>query len=105
MRARHASRTRGTHPALAKELAPTVGCHPELAVSRAAELAKADLVTEVVGEFPELKGLMGRYYAAMQGEDAAVAAAIEDTTSRRARHRVPDSPVSIAVALADNSTR
>ena len=55
--------------ALARELAPKVGADPELA-ARAAQLAKADLATEMVGEFPELQGLMGRYYAIAQGEDA-----------------------------------
>ena len=63
--------------ALASELAPLVGADPELA-ERAARLAKADLVTEMVGEFPELQGLMGRYYATLQGEHASVAAAIEE---------------------------
>ena len=63
--------------ALAKELAPIVGADPAKA-ARAAELAKADLVTEMVGEFPELQGLMGKYYAMAQGEDASVAAAIEE---------------------------
>jgi glycyl-tRNA synthetase beta chain len=61
--------------ALAAELAPLVGADPELA-RRAAVLAKADLQTEVVGEFPELQGAMGRKYALLQGEDASVAAAI-----------------------------
>ena len=55
--------------ALARELAPKVGADVALA-ARAAKLAKADLPTEMVGEFPELQGLMGRYYAAEQGEDA-----------------------------------
>jgi glycyl-tRNA synthetase beta chain len=87
--------------ALAKELAPAVGCSPELA-DRAAELAKADLVTEMVGEFPELQGLMGRYYAAKQGEAPEVAAAIEEHYKPQGPNdRVPTSPVSIAVALAD----
>ncbi len=54
--------------ALAHELAPKVGADPELA-ARAAHLAKADLATEMVGEFPELQGLMGRYYATAQGEE------------------------------------
>ncbi len=58
--------------ALARALAPAVGCVPDLA-ERAARLAKADLVTEMVGEFPELQGLMGRYYAEAQGEDVNVA--------------------------------
>ncbi|WP_164098295.1 glycine--tRNA ligase subunit beta, partial [Serratia marcescens] len=53
--------------ALAREIAPLVGADPDLA-ERAARLAKADLVTEMVGEFPELQGLMGRKYAALQGE-------------------------------------
>ena len=57
---------------LAREIAPQVGADVELA-ARAARLAKADLVTEMVGEFPELQGLMGRYYAALQGEEASVA--------------------------------
>jgi glycyl-tRNA synthetase beta chain len=63
---------------------------------RAAILAKADLQTEVVGEFPELQGQMGRTYAALQGEHPSVAAAIEGPSDR-----VPTDPVSIAVALAD----
>src|SRR5215213_3063331 len=63
--------------ALARELAPIVGADPDLA-ERAARLAKADLVTEMVGEFPELQGLMGRYYATLQGENPSVAAAIEE---------------------------
>ena len=62
---------------LARELAPIVDADPARA-ARAAQLSKADLVTEMVGEFPELQGLMGRYYAQAQGEDDAVAAAIED---------------------------
>ncbi len=70
--------------ALAKELAPLVGADPALA-GRAALLAKADLVTEMVGEFPELQGLMGRYYAAAQGEDAASPRRSRSTTSRRGR--------------------
>lgn len=87
--------------ALAKELAPIVGADPELA-ERAARLAKADLVTEMVGEFPELQGLMGRYYATLQGEHASVAAAIEDHYKPLGpSDRVPTDPVSVAVALAD----
>ncbi len=70
--------------------------------ARAATLCKADLVTEMVGEFPELQGLMGRYYAQAQGEDAAVAAAIEDHYKPQGpSDRIPTDPVSIAVALAD----
>lgn len=71
-------------------------------VQRAAALAKADLPTEMVGEFPELQGLMGRYYAIAQGEDASVAAAIEDHYKPQGPgDRVPTDPVAIAVALAD----
>ena len=91
--------------ALARELAPQVGADVELA-GRAARLAKADLVTEMVGEFPELQGLMGRYYAAEQGEEAGVAAAIEDHYKPQGPNdRIPTSPVSIAVALADKLER
>ncbi len=87
--------------ALARELAPKVGADVELA-ARAAKLAKADLPTEMVGEFPELQGLMGRYYAAEQGEDQSVAAAIEEHYKPQGPNdRIPTAPVSIAVALAD----
>ena len=87
--------------ALAREIAPLVGADPELA-ARAALLAKADLLSGVVGEFPEVQGLMGRYYAAHAGEDPAVAAAIEEHWKPQGpSDRVPTSPVSIAVALAD----
>ena len=86
---------------LAREIAPLVGADPDKA-ERAAKLAKADLVTEMVGEFPELQGLMGRYYALAQGEDASVAAAIEDHYKPLGpSDRVPTDPVAIAVALAD----
>jgi glycyl-tRNA synthetase beta chain len=71
-------------------------------VERAARLAKADLLTEVVGEFPELQGLMGKYYALAQGEDPSVAAASEEHYKPAGPgDRVPSDPVSIAVALAD----
>jgi len=87
--------------ALARELAPKVGADPDKA-ARAAELAKADLVTEVVGEFPETQGLMGRRYAELQGEDAEVAAAIEEHYKPQGpADRIPTAPVSVAVALAD----
>jgi glycyl-tRNA synthetase beta chain len=86
---------------LAAEIAPLVGAD-SAKTARAAKLAKADLVTEVVGEFPELQGLMGKYYALAQGEDAAVAAASEDHYKPQGpADRVPTDPVSIAVALAD----
>jgi glycyl-tRNA synthetase beta chain len=87
--------------ALARELAPRVGADSDLA-ARAAHLAKADLATEMVGEFPELQGLMGRYYAIAQGEDRSVAKAIEDHYKPQGPNdRIPTAPVSIAVALAD----
>jgi len=87
--------------ALARELAPLVGADAAEA-GRAATLCKADLVSEMVGEFPELQGLMGRYYATAQGESPAVAQAIEDHYKPQGpSDRVPTEPVSIAVALAD----
>jgi len=71
-------------------------------VRRAARLCKADLLTEVVGEFPELQGLMGRYYAEAQDEDEAVAHACEDHYKPKGPDDlVPADPVSVAVALAD----
>jgi glycyl-tRNA synthetase beta chain len=86
---------------LAAEIAPLVGADIEK-TRRAAHLAKADLLTEVVGEFPELQGLMGKYYALAQGEDASVAAASEEHYKPQGpADRVPTDPVSIAVALAD----
>jgi glycyl-tRNA synthetase beta chain len=86
---------------LAAEIAPLVGADVEKA-KRAARLAKADLLTEVVGEFPELQGLMGKYYALAQGEDASVAAASEEHYKPQGpADRVPTDPVSVAVALAD----
>jgi glycyl-tRNA synthetase beta chain len=87
--------------ALAAKIAPLVGADVEK-TKRAAHLAKADLLTEVVGEFPELQGLMGKYYALAQGEDASVAAASEEHYKPQGPNdRVPTDPVSIAVALAD----
>jgi glycyl-tRNA synthetase beta chain len=86
---------------LAAEIAPLVGADVEK-TGRAAHLAKADLLTDVVGEFPELQGLMGKYYALAQGEDASVAAASEEHYKPQGPNdRVPTDPVSIAVALAD----
>jgi glycyl-tRNA synthetase beta chain len=71
---------------------------------RAARLCKADLLTDVVGEFPELQGLMGRYYAEAQAEDEAVAHACEDHyRPKGSDDLVPSDPVSIAVALADKT--
>ncbi|WP_447778924.1 glycine--tRNA ligase subunit beta [Variovorax boronicumulans] len=70
--------------------------------TQAAQLAKADLVTDMVGEFPELQGTMGRYYALHDGLDAAVADAIEDHYKPRfAGDELPRNSVSLAVALAD----
>jgi glycyl-tRNA synthetase beta chain len=77
---------------------------PDLAdrAERAARLAKADLVTGMVGEFPELQGLMGGYYAAAQGEDVAVAEAVRDHYKPVGQgDDVPTAPVTVAVALAD----
>jgi glycyl-tRNA synthetase beta chain len=86
---------------LATELAPMVGADLNLSW-RAALLTKADLVTEMVGEFPELQGLMGRYYATAQGEEPAVAAAIEEHYKPQGPNdKVPSAPISVAVALAD----
>jgi len=86
---------------LSVALAPTVGADAEK-VRRAAKLAKADLLTEVVGEFPELQGLMGKYYAHAQGEDESVAVALEDHYKPQGPNdRVPTDPVAVAVALAD----
>jgi glycyl-tRNA synthetase beta chain len=86
---------------LAAEIAPLVGADVEKA-KRAARLCKTDLLTEVVGEFPELQGLMGKYYAQAAGEDASVATACEEHYKPQGPNdRVPSDTVSIAVALAD----
>jgi glycyl-tRNA synthetase beta chain len=86
---------------LAAELAPLVGADVEK-TKRAARLAKADLLTEMVGEFPELQGTMGKYYAEAQGEDEAVAHAIEHHYKPKGPDDlVPSDPVAVAVALAD----
>jgi glycyl-tRNA synthetase beta chain len=86
---------------LAAELAPLVGADVEKA-KRAARLCKADLLTEVVGEFPELQGLMGKYYAEAQGEDEAVAHACEDHYRPKGPDDlVPSEPLSATVSLAD----
>ncbi|MBS9719750.1 glycine--tRNA ligase subunit beta [Tianweitania sp. BSSL-BM11] len=87
--------------ALAEELAPIIGADPALA-KRAAVLAKADLTTEAVGEFPELQGVMGRKYALLQGEANSVAAALEEHYKPQGpSDHVPTDPVSVSVALAD----
>lgn len=86
---------------LAAEIAPQVGANVEQA-KRAAMLAKADLVTGMVGEFPELQGTMGRYYALAQGEPSAIANAVADHYKPLGpTDLVPGEPVAIAVALAD----
>jgi glycyl-tRNA synthetase beta chain len=86
---------------LAGELAPLVGADEKKA-KRAARLCKADLLTEMVGEFPELQGTMGKYYAQAQGEDEAVAHTIEDHYRPKGPDDlVPSEPVAVAVALAD----
>ncbi|MCA3281172.1 MAG: glycine--tRNA ligase subunit beta, partial [Roseomonas sp.] len=86
---------------LARQIAPMVGADANLA-ARAALLAKADLASGMVGEFPELQGVMGRYYALGQGEDARVAEAIAaHYRPAGAGDAVPNEPIAIAVALAD----
>jgi glycyl-tRNA synthetase beta chain len=78
-----------------------VGADPALA-ARAARLAKADLASGLVGEFPELQGVMGGYYAAHQGEPATVAQAVRDHYRPQGPgDAVPEGPVALAVALAD----
>ncbi|WP_422071484.1 glycine--tRNA ligase subunit beta [Tranquillimonas rosea] len=91
----------GRIAALARELAPTVGADAD-AAEQAAGIAKADLSSEMVGEFPELQGLMGRYYATTAGFPDDVAAACEDHYRPLGpSDAVPTAPVSVAVALAD----
>ncbi|GGO56693.1 glycyl-tRNA synthetase beta chain [Roseovarius pacificus] len=86
---------------LAQEIAPEVGARPDLA-GQAARVAKADLSSEMVYEFPELQGLMGRYYAEAAGLPAEVAAACEEHYAPLGpSDDVPTAPVSVAVALAD----
>jgi glycyl-tRNA synthetase beta chain len=86
---------------LAEETARRLGA-PVALVSRAALLCKMDLLSEVVGEFPELQGVMGKYYAEKQGEDARVALACEEHYKPAGpTDRVPNDLVSISVALAD----
>ncbi len=87
--------------ALAKELAPKVGADPAQA-ERAAKLAKCDLVSDMVGEFAELEGVMGRYYATLQGEPQAIADAVRDHYKPKGpSDEAPSNPVSASVALAD----
>jgi glycyl-tRNA synthetase beta chain len=87
--------------ALAREIAPLVGADADDA-ERAARLAKLDLRSAMVGEFPELQGVMGRYYALEAGEKPAVADAARDHWRPKGESDgVPTEPVSVAVALAD----
>ena len=87
--------------ALAKIVAQAIGADPALA-DRAALLAKADLVTNMVGEFPELQGIMGRYYALADGEDAKVANAIGDQYRNRIdENSDPENLVGLALFIAD----
>ncbi|MGF1543840.1 MAG: glycine--tRNA ligase subunit beta [Parvularculaceae bacterium] len=87
--------------ALAREIAPRVGADPD-AAAEAARLAKGDLVTGMVYEFPELQGVMGRYYAIEEGASDAVADAVRDHYKPLGQNdEPPTAPVSAAVALAD----
>jgi glycyl-tRNA synthetase beta chain len=87
--------------ALAREIAPLVGADPDKA-AEAARLAKADLASQMVGEFPELQGIMGGYYAREFGLDGEIADAIRDHYRPQGPgDAVPTAPLSVAVALAD----
>ena len=91
----------GRIAALAREIAPMVGADADMA-EEAAKIAKADLRSEMVGEFPELQGVMGRYYALAAGRAAEVADACRDHWKPVGQDDdVPSAPVSVAVALAD----
>ncbi|WP_332065883.1 glycine--tRNA ligase subunit beta [Bartonella sp. CB189] len=86
---------------LAQKIAPLVQADT-LLVKRAATLAKADLQTEVVKEFPELQGIMGKKYALLQGEDPRVAEAIEDHYKPQGpKDQIPQEPIAVTIALAD----
>jgi glycyl-tRNA synthetase beta chain len=87
--------------ALARAIAPMVGAKPDLA-AEAARIAKADLTSEMVYEFPELQGLMGRYYAEAAGHDDGVPQACQEHYAPLGpSDAVPTAPISVAVALAD----
>ncbi|GLS00741.1 glycine--tRNA ligase beta subunit [Brevundimonas denitrificans] len=87
--------------ALAREIAPLVGADPDQAEA-AAKLAKADLSAAMVGEFPELQGVMGGYYARAAGHPDAVADAVRDHYKPQGpADSVPTAPLTVAVALAD----
>ena len=106
-RSREAAEGEGQSPTSAQAPLPTLPPEGERAkladlAEQAARLCKADLVTEMVGEFPELQGLMGGYYAAKQGLDPQVAAAIRDHYKPVGQgDDVPTDPVTVAVSLAD----
>lgn len=86
---------------LAQKIAPLIQADPLLA-KRAAILAKADLQTEIVGEFPELQGVMGQKYALLQGEDSRVAVAIEEHYKPQGPiDRLPQEPLALTIMLAD----
>jgi glycyl-tRNA synthetase beta chain len=86
---------------LAIEIAAAIGADP-LHVKRAAHISKCDLLSAMVGEFPELQGLMGKYYAEHDGEPSAVAIALEEQyLPRFAGDRLPESKVGIAISIAD----
>ncbi len=86
---------------LALDIAPIVGADPQQAAA-AARLAKADLASGMVGEFPELQGIMGGYYARAAGEDEVIATAIRDHYKPLGPgDEVPSAPTTIAVSLAD----
>lgn len=87
--------------ALAREIAPRVGADPDQA-EQAARLAKADLASGMVGEFPELQGIMGGYYARAFGQPDAIADAIRDHYKPQGpSDTVPTAPLTVAVSLAD----
>jgi len=87
--------------ALAREIAPLVGADPDQA-EQAARLAKADLASGMVGEFPELQGVMGGYYARAFGQPDAVADAVRDHYKPQGpSDTVPTAPLTVAVSLAD----
>lgn len=98
----HGERTLAEYTASVAWLTAFFATSPDVAkkAEEAANLAKADLVTEMVGEFPELQGLMGKYYALAQDKDPQVAAAIEEHYKPQGpSDTVPSQPVSVAVAL------
>ncbi len=96
-----ADKVQRLHPWLEKLLVFVPHADPQK-IKRAAELSKADLVSGMVGEFPELQGIMGRNYALVQGEDAEIATAIADHYQPMGPSAaVPNQPVSIVLALAD----